>query len=31
MKDASTRDAVMALALEHCFDPVRDMLDQAEA
>ena len=31
MKDAATRDAVVALALDHCFDPVRDMLDQAEA
>jgi predicted P-loop ATPase len=30
MKDASTRDAVKALALEHCLDPVRDMLDQAQ-
>jgi predicted P-loop ATPase len=26
-----TRDAVTSLALEHCFDPVRDMLDKAEA
>jgi hypothetical protein len=26
-----TRDAVISLALEHCFDPVCDMLDQAEA
>ena len=30
MKDAATRDAVMSLALDHCFDPVRDMLDQAQ-
>jgi predicted P-loop ATPase len=30
MKDAATRDAVMSLALDHCFDPVCDMLDQAE-
>lgn len=29
--DKSTRDAVVSLALEHCFDPVRDMLDKAEA
>jgi predicted P-loop ATPase len=26
-----TRDAVISLALEHCFDPVVDMLAQAEA
>jgi predicted P-loop ATPase len=26
-----TRDAVISLALEHCFDPVCDMLDKAEA
>ena len=31
MKDGFTRDAVVSLALDHCFDPVRDMLDQAEA
>ena len=30
MGDKCTRDAVVSLALEHCFDPVRDMLDQAE-
>jgi predicted P-loop ATPase len=30
MKDAATRDAVVAMAMDHCFDPVRDMLDQAE-
>jgi predicted P-loop ATPase len=30
MKDAATRDAVISLALDHCFDPVRDMLDQAQ-
>jgi predicted P-loop ATPase len=30
MKDPATRDAVVSLALEHCFDPVRDMLDLAE-
>ena len=30
MKDAATRDAVVSLALDHCFDPVRDMLDQAQ-
>jgi predicted P-loop ATPase len=29
--DKSTRDAVVSSALEHCFDPVRDMLDKAEA
>jgi predicted P-loop ATPase len=29
--DKSTRDAIVSLALEHCFDPVRDMLDKAEA
>ena len=31
LEDKATRDAVMSLALEHCFDPVRDMLDKAEA
>ena len=30
MLDGPTRDAVISLALEHCFDPVRDMLDRAE-
>ena len=30
-KELHTRDAVISLALEHCFDPVRDMLDRAEA
>lgn len=30
MKDAATRDGVVSLAMDHCFDPVRDMLDQAE-
>ena len=30
MLDGATRDAVVSLALEHCFDPVHDMLDQAE-
>jgi predicted P-loop ATPase len=29
--DKHTRDAVISLALEHCFDPVVDMLAQAEA
>ena len=29
--DKATRDAVVSLALEHCFDPVCDMLDEAEA
>ena len=29
--DKFTRDAIVSLALEHCFDPVRDMLDKAEA
>jgi predicted P-loop ATPase len=29
--DKSVRDAVTSLALERCFDPVRDMLDQAQA
>ena len=31
MEDKATRDAVKSLALEHCFDPVRDMIDKAEA
>ena len=25
------RDAVISLAIEHCFDPVRDLIDKAEA
>jgi predicted P-loop ATPase len=28
--DKATRDAVVSLTLEHCFDPVRDMLDKAQ-
>jgi predicted P-loop ATPase len=31
LTDKHTRDAVISLALEHCFDPVVDMLAQAEA
>ena len=31
LTDKHVRDAVMSLALEHCFDPVADMLDEAEA
>jgi predicted P-loop ATPase len=31
LTDKHTRDAVMSLALERCFDPVVDMLEQAEA
>ena len=31
LEDKATRDAVKSLALGHCFDPVRDMLDKAEA
>lgn len=31
LEDKATRDAVMSLALEHCFNPVADMLDKAEA
>jgi hypothetical protein len=31
LTEKHTRDAVISLALEHCFDPVRDMLDRAEA
>ncbi len=31
MGDKVTRDAVISLALEHCFDPVCDMLSEAEA
>ena len=31
MGDKYTRDGVVSLALEHCFDPVVDMLDQAQA
>jgi len=31
LTDKHTRDAVISLALEHCFDPVIDMLAQAEA
>ena len=30
LEDKATRDAVKSLALEHCFNPVRDMLDEAE-
>ncbi len=29
--DRHTRDAVLSLALQHCFDPVLDMLEKAEA
>jgi predicted P-loop ATPase len=31
LTDRYTRDAVKSLALEHCFDPVADMLEMAEA
>jgi predicted P-loop ATPase len=31
MGDRYTRDGVVSLALDHCFDPVRDMLDKAQA
>lgn len=31
LTDKHTRDAVISLALEHCFDPVVDMLAKAEA
>jgi predicted P-loop ATPase len=31
LKAEPTRDAVKSLALENCFDPVRDMIDKAEA
>jgi predicted P-loop ATPase len=31
MEDKATRDAVKSLALEHCFDPVCDLIDKAEA
>jgi predicted P-loop ATPase len=31
LTEKHTRDAVISLALEHCFDPVLDMLAQAEA
>jgi hypothetical protein len=31
MEDKATRDAVKSLAMEHCFDPVCDMIDKAEA
>jgi predicted P-loop ATPase len=31
LTDKHTRDAVVSLALEHCFDPVRDLIDKAEA
>jgi predicted P-loop ATPase len=31
LTDKHTRDAVISLALEHCFDPVVDLLAQAEA
>lgn len=30
-EDKASRDAVKSLALDHCFDPVRDMLDAAQA
>jgi predicted P-loop ATPase len=30
-KEQNTRDAVISLALEHCFDPVRDLIDKAQA
>ncbi|MBR1156079.1 VapE domain-containing protein [Bradyrhizobium sp. JYMT SZCCT0428] len=30
LEDKATRDAVKSLALEHCFNPVCDMLDEAE-
>jgi predicted P-loop ATPase len=30
LEDNATRDAVKSLALEHCFDPVADMLAEAE-
>jgi virulence-associated protein E len=31
MEDKATRDAVKSLAREHCFDPVCDLIDKAEA
>ena len=31
LTDKHVRDAVKSLALEHCFNPVADMLDEAEA
>jgi hypothetical protein len=31
MTEKHTRDGVISLALDHCFDPVCDMLDQAQA
>jgi hypothetical protein len=31
LEDKATRDAVKSMALDHCFDPVCDMLDKAEA
>ena len=31
MEDKATRDAVKSLALEHCFNPVCDLIDKAEA
>jgi predicted P-loop ATPase len=31
MEDKATRDAVMSLALEHCFNPVLDLISDAEA
>jgi hypothetical protein len=31
LKENNVRDAVISLALEHCFDPVVDMLAEAEA
>jgi predicted P-loop ATPase len=31
LTDKHTRDAVISLAIERCFDPVRDMLAEAEA
>jgi predicted P-loop ATPase len=30
MEDKATRDAVKSLALEHCFDPVCDLINKAE-
>jgi predicted P-loop ATPase len=31
LTDKHTRDAVVSLSLEHCFDPVCDLIDKAEA
>lgn len=31
LEDKATRDAVKSLALQHCFDPVCDLIDKAEA